>query len=163
MTTKTTNTNTASDAPLTHNERISIVRTHFLNKGYIVHSGLQFGVELVLYTDSPDKVHSDFCIRIVDNDDGRLDWRNIQTLVRMVTDVKKTLIVVMVREVNETNDNTNTGTSDNNGEGSQHASIQHNQRYYTVDEIAIGTEHATFRHKNIPKGVGEQIKPQIKK
>ena len=31
---------------------------------------------------------------------------------------------------------------------------------YTVQELAFSTEHAPFRHKHIPQGVGMQIKPQ---
>ena len=50
---------------LTHEDRISIVRNHFQEKGYRVHSGLQFGCELVLYADHPGLVHSDFCVHVV--------------------------------------------------------------------------------------------------
>lgn len=46
-------------------ERIQVVRNHFERKGYRVHSGLQFGCELVLYADDPSKVHSDFCVHVV--------------------------------------------------------------------------------------------------
>ena len=46
-------------------EKILIVRKHFENKGYRVHSGLQFGCELVLYADVPERVHSDFCVHVV--------------------------------------------------------------------------------------------------
>lgn len=46
-------------------ERIVIVRRHFERKGYRVHSGLQFGCELVLYADIPQRVHSDFCVHVV--------------------------------------------------------------------------------------------------
>lgn len=46
-------------------ERVDIVRRHFEHKGYRVHSGLQFGCELVLYADDPAKVHSDFCVHVV--------------------------------------------------------------------------------------------------
>lgn len=46
-------------------ERVLIVRRHFERKGYRVHSGLQFGCELVLYADDPSKVHSDFCVQVV--------------------------------------------------------------------------------------------------
>jgi len=46
-------------------ERILIVRRHFERKGYRVHSGLQFGCELVLYADDPSRVHSDFCVHVV--------------------------------------------------------------------------------------------------
>lgn len=46
-------------------ERIQVVRAHFEGKGYRVHSGLQFGSELVLYADDPGRVHSDFCVHLV--------------------------------------------------------------------------------------------------
>jgi hypothetical protein len=46
-------------------DRIAIVRDHYVRKGYRVHSGLQFGCELVLYADDPSRVHSDFCVHIV--------------------------------------------------------------------------------------------------
>jgi len=46
-------------------ERVALVRRHFESKGYRVHSGLQFGCELVLYADDPSKVHSDFCVHVV--------------------------------------------------------------------------------------------------
>lgn len=46
-------------------ERVLIVRRHFERKGYRVHSGLQFGCELVLYADDPSRVHSDFCVHVV--------------------------------------------------------------------------------------------------
>ena len=81
---------------LTHEERIDIVRTHFQNKGYRVHSGLQFGVELVLYSDIPSKVHSDFCVHVPHDNVGKLDWRMIQTLVRSMPSIKKTLIIAHV-------------------------------------------------------------------
>ena len=45
--------------------KVSFVRRHYEEKGYRVHSGLQFGCELVLYADNPQRVHSDFCIHIV--------------------------------------------------------------------------------------------------
>jgi len=44
---------------------VQILREHFQLKGYRVHSGLQFGCELVLYADEPGKVHSDFCVHLV--------------------------------------------------------------------------------------------------
>lgn len=50
--------------------RVKIVREHYEAKGYRVHSGLQFGCELVLYADDPSKVHSDFCVHVLP--EGRL-------------------------------------------------------------------------------------------
>eukprot|EP00978_Attheya_sp_CCMP212_P000145 scaffold280_cov50-Attheya_sp.AAC.2 len=121
---------------LTEEERIDIVRKHFEAKGYRVHSGLQFGVELVLYSDSPTKVHSDFCVHVVSSD-GRVDWRVMQTLVRSMPDLHKTLILASVR--NSMDDSSP----------------------YAVDELAIATEHAPFRHKKQTfVEVGSQVKKQ---
>ena len=46
-------------------EKVAFVRQFYEAKGYRVHSGLQFGCELVLYADDPECVHSDFCIHVV--------------------------------------------------------------------------------------------------
>ncbi|KAL3773866.1 hypothetical protein ACHAW5_008726 [Stephanodiscus triporus] len=98
----TTTTTTQEDEGLSHPERIALVRRHFQKKGYRVHSGLQFGCELVLYADSPGRVHSDFCVHVPPKMLGGgggtvVDWRTIQTLVRMMPDLRKTLIVARVR------------------------------------------------------------------
>lgn len=53
--------------------------------------------------------------------DGMLDWREIQTMVRSMPDFHKTLILVNVR-------------LDKEGKS-------------IVDELAMATEHAPFRHK----------------
>lgn len=111
-------------------ERIQILRKHFEKKGYRVHSGLQFGCELVLYADAPGRVHSDFCVHLVDE---RLDWRTMQTLVRSMPDLHKTLILAHIREEGED---------------------------FVVQEMAIATEHAPFRHRNPVKKVGDQRKKQ---
>ena len=56
---------TPDKAAIAWEERVQIVRRHFERKGYRVHSGLQFGCELVLYADDPGRVHSDFCVHVV--------------------------------------------------------------------------------------------------
>ena len=141
----------SSTTNLTHEERIDIVRKHFQNKGYRVHSGLQFGVELVLYSDIPSKVHSDFCVHVPQDKNGKLDWRMIQTLVRSMPSIKKTLIIAHVKEKKMGDDTSSDDTQQ-----------QLVKERYVVHELAISSEHAPFRHKNIPKGVGTQIKPQPK-
>ncbi|KAI2507187.1 hypothetical protein MHU86_7253 [Fragilaria crotonensis] len=110
-------------------ERIQILRKHFETKGYRVHSGLQFGCELVLYADDPDRVHSDFCVHLVDE---RMDWRTMQTLVRSMPDLHKTLIIAHIRETEED--------------------------AFVVEELMMATEHAPFRQKHALKQVGEQRK-----
>ena len=115
-------------------ERIQILRKHFETKGYRVHSGLQFGCELVLYADDPDRVHSDFCVSLVDE---RMDWITIQTLVRSMPDLHKTLILAHITELEVGK--------------------------FAVEELAIATEHAPFRHRNVAKKrvtVGQQTKKQ---
>eukprot|EP00985_Skeletonema_marinoi_P008523 scaffold3879_cov90-Skeletonema_marinoi.AAC.3 len=134
---------------ITNADHISITRTHFANKGYRVHSGLQFGCELVLYADEPGRVHSDFCVHVVPPD-GNLDFRMIQTLTRLVVSTGKTLIVAHVKEVAE----------EIVEDKIEDMVVTYGEppRRYVVEELAIATEHAPFRHKNVMKGVGMQIK-----
>eukprot|EP00986_Skeletonema_menzelii_P012012 scaffold6394_cov155-Skeletonema_menzelii.AAC.3 len=134
----------------TISDHISITRTHFTNKGYRVHSGLQFGCELVLYADDPGRVHSDFCVHVVPPD-GSMDWRMIQTLTRLVVSTGKTLIVAHVKEVSK--DTTKDKTTEDMVVSYGDPAVR-----YIVEELAIATEHAPFRHKNVMKGVGMQIK-----
>lgn len=153
--------------------RVRIVRKHFEAKGYRVHSGLQFGCELVLYADDPSRVHSDFCVHVVREGmyihycicyvllvviysvaislthlllpslrmlslpfisiDGHLDWRQMQSLVRSMPDLHKTLILAQVRLIGDDE--------------------------FVVEELAMATEHAPFRHKKRePAVVGGQQK-----
>jgi hypothetical protein len=63
-------------------EKVKIVQKHFESKGYSVHSGLQFGGELVLYADDPEHVHSDFCIHVVR--DGEFCFRVSDTSISTV-------------------------------------------------------------------------------
>ena len=106
-------------------ESIAIIREYYTKRGYLVYSGLQFGVALVLYADQPDRVHSDFAVHVVST---ALDWRTIQSLVRLMPALHKTLILAQVRE-----------------DGSVH-------------EIAMTNEHAPFRHHRERKAVGAQRK-----
>lgn len=175
-------------------EKIALVRAHYEGIGYRVHSGLQFGCELVLYADDPQHVHSDFCIHVVRDGkffsffsfsfvvsfwlhirggevpvwskittkekyilisppppwlsktqtlvlflffsltDDLLDWREIQTLVRSMPDLHKTLILAHVKY---------------DKEGKIH-----------IQEIAVASEHAPFRHRIKFQEVGSQRKKQ---
>jgi tRNA splicing endonuclease len=59
-------------------EKAAFVRRHYESLGYRVHSGLQFGVDFVLYADAPDAVHSDFCVHIVC--DGEFSWTHLEQM-----------------------------------------------------------------------------------
>lgn len=127
-----------------HEKRISIVRRHFEQRGYRVHSGLQFGCELVLYADDPDKVHSDFCVNVLAADSG-VNWMQLQTLARSMSALHKQLIVVNVGRRTESCVEVKNDSISNEAGGID----------YVVNELAIVSGHAPFRHKRketIPVG-----------
>lgn len=71
--------------------------------------------------------------------DTRIDWRTVQTLVRSMPDLHKTLIIANV---------TKSLDAESNGE-------------FVVEELAFTSGHALFRHKkNVRKQVGSQVKKQ---
>lgn len=127
-----------------HEKRISIVRRHFEQRGYRVHSGLQFGCELVLYADDPDKVHSDFCVNVLAADSG-VNWMQLQTLARSMSALHKQLIVVNVERRTESSVQVKNKSIIKEAGGVD----------YIVHELAIASGHAPFRHKRketIPVG-----------
>lgn len=63
-----------------------------------------------------------------------IPWYTIQTLVRMMADLHKTLILVHVSEVNDDATNGNS------------VRVSYQGKEYWLDEFAITTEHAPFRH-----------------
>ena len=135
-------------APLTsalnHEELISDARAHYSSLGYRVHSGLQFGCELVLYADDPELVHSDFCV-VVLPPDGRVDWRRIQCLTRSMGDWKKTLILAEVRAHTASEDEFVTAAGTTEVDGAQRGA-RRKEKVVRGTEIAVSTEHAPFRH-----------------
>ena len=151
---------------------------HFGNKGYRIHSGLQFGCELVLYADIPSRVHSDFCVHIPNENDGRLNWMTIQILVRSMPELHKTLIIANVKQcppdqpgaivyVHGTSNDiiVSSGVGEEEdmiGSFSQTKQEKTKVSYYIVEEIAIATEHAPFKHKNVTNKVGGQLKKKQK-
>ena len=161
-----------------HEELIAHAREHYTNLGYRVHSGLQFGCELVLYADHPQFVHSDFCVLVLPAD-GRVDWRRIQCLTRSMPDYKKTLIlaeVVVTEEDIEKEEQNNDGKTEVDGEedvsssraddsiiGLEEKEKRKKKQIIKVNELAVSTEHAPFRHRSAKKGaidIGSQRKKQ---
>ncbi|KAL7562294.1 hypothetical protein ACA910_014513 [Epithemia clementina (nom. ined.)] len=131
----------ASKCGLEWERRVQFVRKFYEAKGYRVHSGLQFGCELVLYADDPSKVHSDFCVHVVPEDE-LLDWRMMQSLVRSMPDLHKTLILA-----NPTIAKTDDGK----------------EILVELKELAFATEHAPFRHRRGRAQVGSQRKKKMAK
>ena len=133
----------------------------------------------MLYADDPDHVHSDFCVHVVPvlpivrNGQTQwqscLNWMTVQTLARSMSTLHKQLIVVDVVPSFEgevgalslcKDDDDNDGATDDD---THDASPPHNQlrekvHYYKVDEMAVASGHAPFRHKKDTAGVGGQVK-----
>ena len=143
---------TLANNVLAFEEQIVLARRHFERKGYRVHSGLQFGCELVLYADDPDRVHSDFCVHVVSN--SRVNWMSIQTLARSMSTLHKQLIVIDVIPSSAEDERSLIYTNCDGGEGLT--------KYYRIDEIAIASGHAPFKHKKKETKVGEQKKRKTK-
>ena len=148
------------ETSLSHEERCAIARKHFQLKGYRVHSGLQFGCELVLYADDPDKVHSDFCVSLV-GPDSSVNWLQIQTLARSMSTLHKQLVVVSITSVSKGHEGTIAFTKEGGVMEEQiETSILKSDdsiQYYLVDELAITSGHAPFRHRrNVKHGGGKK-------
>lgn len=156
-----TPTRSSAAAAIAHEQLISHARTYYTSLGYRVHSGLQFGCELVLYADNPQYVHSDFCVLVLPPD-GRVDWRRVQSLTRQMGDWKKTLILAEVRLVSCGSSCTDTGAASRprpTSSTSTTSSIdviapQEDKALFAgttvkVTELAISTEHAPFRHRRL--------------
>ena len=153
-----------------------------------VYSGLQFGCHYVLYRDHPQVVHSTYAIYVIHptttttghtNVHTNIPWYTIQTLVRMMADLHKILILLHIEEL-PTND---TGhdkqieseeamRSRREGENCRNTSIytsagstthetQHqksnskivyypsNGKTYSISELTVTTEHAPFRQQQL--------------
>merc|ERR1712032_226601 len=114
---------------------------HFEDKGYRVHSGLQFGCELVLYAGDPNDVHSDYCVHVV-RPDSRLDWKTMQILVRSLNELHKTLVLAHVKEKYNPIDSSSN---------------------FVVQELVISSEHAPFRHRNKKYNCNKKVGYQLKR
>jgi hypothetical protein len=81
----------------------------------------------------------------------------------MMPDLRKTLIVAHVHPIEvarkRIGDDAAAG-DDKDDAATTQSPIPMNSFSYTVHELAFATEHAPFRHKHIPQGVGTQVKPQ---
>jgi hypothetical protein len=185
----TCDSNTDSDS---NNVLLDVVKYYYqtILKYPHVYSGLQFGCHYVLYRDHPQVVHSTYAIYVVystetwaDTDNmattcpgehanhhTSIPWYTIQTLVRMMADLHKTLILVHIEELltedsgNEsllqcnnspsshptatTVTGTSHGTKTADQQESRNIKVVHypcNGKRYCISELTITTEHAPFR------------------
>lgn len=70
--------------------KLKIVKLYFENQGFIVKDGLKYGCDYVLYTDSPDKVHSKYTVLL----DRNQNVLNLMAVQRVTHAIRKSLIFV---------------------------------------------------------------------
>lgn len=78
--------------------------------------------------------------------DERIDWMTMQTLVRSMPDLHKTLILVNVKAICAPSNKISCADEVSN---------------YKVEEVAIASEHAPFRHREVLKDIGAQRKRKL--
>ncbi|ETV92778.1 tRNA-intron endonuclease [Aphanomyces invadans] len=74
----------------------------YRSRGWIVQSGLLYGVTFVLYRMSPDIVHAEYMVYVHDTTSScALSWQLLQMLTRLAEDVKKTVLVCEVQRASD--------------------------------------------------------------
>lgn len=67
------------------------------NKGWIVHSGLNYGTDFLIYANGPDKEHAPYAVVVKCEKEG-CTWREASALNRVASTAKKRLVVAFVSE-----------------------------------------------------------------
>lgn len=66
------------------------LKKYFEEAGFYVGDGLKYGVDMLLYVDTPNKVHSKYAVLL----DRRHTFLQIMAIQRVCTAARKTLVVV---------------------------------------------------------------------
>lgn len=75
-------------------EKRAILKAHLFKQGFFVYDGIKYGLDLLGYTDTPDKVHSKYGFIIFCNQ----TYQQLICLQRICNSNKKILIVVFISE-----------------------------------------------------------------
>ncbi|KAJ0411870.1 hypothetical protein ATCC90586_005965 [Pythium insidiosum] len=76
-----------------------VAALHFRRLGWRVRSGLNYGAHFVLYRGDSDVVHSEYIVYV--HSGGVLQWPIVQSLTRLAEDVKKTVLLCQVEDVDD--------------------------------------------------------------
>lgn len=71
-------------------QKLQSIKHYFKEDGFIVHSGLKYGTDFLLYTDNINKVHSKYAVVLNRN----YTYLNILAIQRVCTSNRKILILV---------------------------------------------------------------------
>jgi tRNA-splicing endonuclease subunit Sen2 len=69
---------------------------YFRSQGWVVRSGIKFGVDYILYKRGPPFSHAAFSILILTDTNPTIDWYKFFTTSRIQSQVHKTLVIVHV-------------------------------------------------------------------
>ncbi len=72
----------------------SLMRRHFEQQGFHVRDGLKYGVDLLLYTDAPEKVHSKYAVLV----DRHHTFLQIMAIQRVCSSSRKVLVMARYDE-----------------------------------------------------------------
>jgi tRNA splicing endonuclease len=80
-----------------HEEKLVLLRKYYKQEGFHIGDGLKYGVDLLLYTNIPAKIHSKYAILI----DNSYTFLHIMAVQRVCNSAKKILILVYFDENDE--------------------------------------------------------------
>lgn len=69
---------------------------HYRSLGWCVRSGIKFGCDMVLYKRGPPFMHAEYAVKWIVNGREWTTWEDFMALARVVSGVKKTLVLVYV-------------------------------------------------------------------
>lgn len=64
-------------------------------KGWVVHGGLNYGVDFILYEGSPEEEHARYSLLMKDRNDS-CSWREAVAVNRVATTARKKLVIAFV-------------------------------------------------------------------
>lgn len=75
-------------------EKVKKVKEHLESLEFFINDGIKYGLDLLAYTDSPDKVHSKYGV-IISNG---LSFQQLVAYQRICTSNNKILLIAIVKE-----------------------------------------------------------------
>ncbi|KAM0681827.1 hypothetical protein GINT2_000344 [Glugoides intestinalis] len=75
-------------------KRISEVKEHLEGLGFFVKDGIKYGIDLLVYTDHPSKVHSKYGVIIYET----MSFKKLILYQRICNSNNKKLLVVVVKD-----------------------------------------------------------------
>lgn len=91
-----------------------VVQLHFRQLDWVLKSGLNYGSHYVLYRGAANEYHSEYIVYMKGSQE-QLPWGVVQALTRVAADIKKTVLVCDIEELNTDGGDEATGGDLNTG------------------------------------------------